>query len=159
MADDHPDDVDAIIEDPIGEIVWYYNRDSDLMHLDRDDRGVFADQINVDGYFMPMLLTKRPLHCEHPCRPVCSEPTPLPGQLHETAASHGQGRKLNPVVTVVYYEEHELDGVGDELTAVRFTLDAEGSVTSTNQLPSHCSLRLGKKPKWPSRSDYSRPMC
>ena len=48
-ADEHPDDVDALVEDPRGGLVWYHNRDSGLMHLDRDDRGVFADQINVNG--------------------------------------------------------------------------------------------------------------
>ena len=47
--DQHPDDVDAIVEDPRGGLVWYHNRDTGLMHLDRDDRGVFADQITVDG--------------------------------------------------------------------------------------------------------------
>ncbi len=47
--DQHPDDVDAIVEDPNGDIIWYYNRDSGLMHLDRDDRGVFADQIERGG--------------------------------------------------------------------------------------------------------------
>ena len=47
--DNHPDDVDAIVEDPQGGLVWYHNRDSGLMHLDRDDRGVFADKMNVNG--------------------------------------------------------------------------------------------------------------
>ena len=37
--DQHPDDVDAVVEDPQGGLVWYHNRDSGLMHLDRDDRG------------------------------------------------------------------------------------------------------------------------
>ena len=47
--DEHPDDVDAIVEDPQGGLVWYHNRDSGLMHLDRDDRGVFADKMNING--------------------------------------------------------------------------------------------------------------
>ena len=47
--DSHPDDVDAIVEDPQGGLVWYHNRDSGLMHLDRDDRGIFADKMNVNG--------------------------------------------------------------------------------------------------------------
>ena len=47
--DSHPDDVDAIVEDPQGGLVWYHNRDSGLMHLDRDDRGLFADKMNVNG--------------------------------------------------------------------------------------------------------------
>ena len=47
--DQHPDDVDAIGESPQGGLVWYHNRDTGLMHLDRDDRGIFADKMNVDG--------------------------------------------------------------------------------------------------------------
>ena len=40
--DEHPDDVDAVVEDPQGGLVWYHNRDTGLMHLDRDDRGNLA---------------------------------------------------------------------------------------------------------------------
>ena len=47
--DEHPDDVDAVVEDPQGSLVWYHNRDSGLMHLDRDDRGTLADRITIDG--------------------------------------------------------------------------------------------------------------
>ena len=47
--DEHPDDVDAVVEDPQGKLVWYHNRDSGLMHLDRDDRGNLADNINIKG--------------------------------------------------------------------------------------------------------------
>ena len=47
--DQHPDDVDAIVESPQGGLVWYHNRDTGLMHLDRDDRGIFADKMNVNG--------------------------------------------------------------------------------------------------------------
>ena len=47
--DEHPDDVDAVVEDPQGKLVWYHNRDSGLMHLDRDDRGNLADNINLKG--------------------------------------------------------------------------------------------------------------
>ena len=47
--DEHPDDVDAVVEDPQGSLVWYHNRDSGLMHLDRDDRGNLADNINFKG--------------------------------------------------------------------------------------------------------------
>ena len=48
-ADGHPDDVDALVEGPHGEVVWYHNRDGELMHLDRDDRGLVADRVTLDG--------------------------------------------------------------------------------------------------------------
>ena len=46
-ADRHPDDVDTLVEDPQGNLVWYHNRDTGLMHLDRDDRGLFQDRVTV----------------------------------------------------------------------------------------------------------------
>ena len=144
--DDHPDDVDAIVEDPMGEIVWYYNRDSDLMHLDRDDRGVFADQISVDGQLITHAINQETItlrgtlageYVVNLLHYQANYTKPLPVTV--------KVEKLNPVVTVVYYGEHELNGVGDELTAVRFTLDAEGSVTSTNQLQKSLLVKVRKK--------------
>ncbi len=57
--DQHPDDVDAVVEDPRGNLVWYRNRETDLMHLDRDDRGRFQDHLLVDG-----VLTENPINQE-----------------------------------------------------------------------------------------------
>ena len=47
--DGHPDDIDTLVEDPRGNLLWYRNRDTGIMHLDRDDRGNFADQISLSG--------------------------------------------------------------------------------------------------------------
>ncbi|HIF09649.1 MAG TPA: hypothetical protein EYQ81_07245 [Sneathiellales bacterium] len=41
--------------------------------------------------------------------------------------------KINPRVTVIYYGVHELNGVGDEKTAFRFTLDENGQVVASSQ--------------------------
>ena len=37
--DNHPDDIDLIVEDGTGNLVWFDTREAGLMHLDRDDRG------------------------------------------------------------------------------------------------------------------------
>jgi hypothetical protein len=42
--------------------------------------------------------------------------------------------KLNPSVSLVFYGTRELSGTGDEQTAVRFTIDAEGNVSGTTEL-------------------------
>ena len=42
--------------------------------------------------------------------------------------------KINPVVRVVFYDTIELRGQGDEVTAVRFTIEPDGDVTDINQL-------------------------
>ena len=48
--DGHPDDVDTLVEGPRGDLLWYNNRDTALMHLDRDDRGLFADRVMLTHY-------------------------------------------------------------------------------------------------------------
>ena len=47
--DNHPDDIDVLVEDPRGQVIWFDNKDTEVMHLDRDDRGSFHDQLIVDG--------------------------------------------------------------------------------------------------------------
>src|ERR1700709_681816 len=37
--DNHPDDLDLFVQDPVGNIVWYRRREAGFLTLDRDDRG------------------------------------------------------------------------------------------------------------------------
>ena len=133
-ADEHPDDVDALVEDPQGGLVWYHNRDSGLMHLDRDDRGLFADQINVNG-----IKINNPINQETVTIRAAQAGEYVVNLLHYKANYSAplpvtvKVEKLNPSVSLVFYDTVELTGSGDERTAVRFTLDADGVVVSTNQ--------------------------
>ena len=47
--DNHPDDLDLYVQDPIGNIAWYRHREAGFMVLDRDDRGGANDFIVVNG--------------------------------------------------------------------------------------------------------------
>ena len=47
--DSHPDDIDLYVEDPIGNIVWYHDRERGFMVLDRDDRGGANNSLTVAG--------------------------------------------------------------------------------------------------------------
>ena len=135
-ADEHPDDVDALVEDPRGGLVWYHNRDSGLMHLDRDDRGVFADQINVNG-----VKVNNPINQETVTVRATQPGEYVVNLLHYKSNYSAplpvtvKVEKLNPSVSLVYYDTVELTGSGDEKTAVRFTLDENGAVTGTSQRP------------------------
>lgn len=145
--DNHPDDVDAVIEDPRGELVWYYNRDSGLMHLDRDDRGLFADQIELAG-----ATVRNPLNQETVTVRGIQAGEYVVNLLHFKANYNEpldvsvKVEKLNPSVSVIYYGEHQLNGSGDEKTAIRFTLDAEGNLLNTNQIPKELLTRATSKP-------------
>ena len=49
--------------------------------------------------------------------------------------------KLNPSVELVYYGTHELSATGEEITALRFSLDDVGNVSSVSRLPKPLLLR------------------
>ena len=133
--DQHPDDVDAIVESPQGGLVWYHNRDTGLMHLDRDDRGIFADKMNVNG-----ATISNPINQETITIRALQSGEYVVNLLHYQA-NYDQPltvdvkvEKLNPEVELVYYGSHELKGVGDEKTAVRFSVDSEKNISDVNQI-------------------------
>ena len=135
-ADRHPDDVDTLVEGPRGNVIWYHNRDSGLMHLDRDDRGLLADRITLDGK-----LVSNPINQETVTVRALQEGEYVVNLLHYQANYSVplpvtvKVEKLNPEVSLVYYGTCDLAGKGDEQTAVRFTIDADGNVADTNERP------------------------
>jgi hypothetical protein len=145
--DDHPDDVDAIVEDPQGSLVWYHNRDSGLMHLDRDDRGNLADNLNVNGE-----VVSNPINQETITVRGLQSGEYIINLLHyksnfkEPLPVTVKVEKLNPSVELVYYGEHFLNGVGDEMTALRFYVDSQKNISDLNQIPKRLITKaLGNK--------------
>jgi hypothetical protein len=134
--DNHPDDVDAVVEDPQGGLVWYHNRDSGLMHLDRDDRGNLADNINVQGG-----VVSNPINQETITIRGLQSGEYVVNLLHyksnydEPLPVTVKVEKLNPSVKIIYYGEHSLTGVGDEKTAIRFIIDGNKEVSNLSKLP------------------------
>ncbi|MDA1132425.1 MAG: hypothetical protein O2905_04275 [Proteobacteria bacterium] len=134
--DQHPDDIDLYVEDPNGGVVWYHVKESGLMHLDRDDRGNYRDTITVDGQKI-----QNPLNQE-----TVTVRGIIPGEfvvnVHHYLANSTEDvpvevkvEKLNPEVTLVFYTTLQLDHKGQELTAVRFTMDNEGGISDVNRRP------------------------
>lgn len=135
--DGRPEDVDLYVEDPAGGLVWFRAREVGLMHLDRDDLGLRNDTIEVGGQ-----RVVNPLNQE-----VVSIRGILPGEyvvnLHLYRAEDDSTpvpatlkvEKLNPRVELVFYGSVVLTGGGDERTAVRFSIGADGRVRDVNQLP------------------------
>ena len=145
--DDHPDDVDAIVEDPQGSLVWYHNRDSGLMHLDRDDRGNLADNLNINGE-----VVSNPINQETITVRGLQSGEYIINLLHyksnfkEPLPVTVKVEKLNPSVELVYYGEHFLNGVGDEMTALRFYVDSQKNISNLNQIPKRLITKaLGNK--------------
>ena len=147
--DGHPDDIDVLVEDPNCEILWFDNKDTGTMHLDRDDRGAVQDQMIINGE-----LVTNPINQES-----ITVRAWIPGEyvvniLHykanysEPVDVSVKVEKLNPVVTLVYYGVHQLSRAGMEVTASRFVLDSDGDVAATSDLQKRLLTKInpGKVP-------------
>ena len=134
--DNHPDDIDLFVQDPIGNMVWYRRHEAGFMVLDRDNRGGANDAVMVGG---------RKLRS-----PIRQESVTIRGIIageytvnvyHFTALTDRpvqvsvKVEKLNPHLQVVHYGTIALEGSGTERTAVRFTVDANGAVSEVSEEP------------------------
>lgn len=131
--DGNPDDIDTYVSDPGGNIVWYNNKEAGLLNLDRDDRGNFRDTVVINGERIENLLNQETVtlrgivageYVVNVQHYVANGIDPVPVQV--------KVERVNPTLQVIYYGTIELDHRGDEQTAVRFTLDAEGNPSDLN---------------------------
>jgi len=134
--DNHPDDLDLFVQDPIGNIVWYRHREAGFLTLDRDDRGGANDFILVNG-----MKIASPIREE-----IVTVRGLVPGE-YTVNISHFQAvtgqpveatvkvQKLNPNAQVIFDDKIVVDHTGDEKTALRFKLDAEGKVIDVQRRP------------------------
>lgn len=127
--DGHQDDIDLIVEDGEGNLVWFDAREAGLMHLDRDDRGWLGDAITVAGQKI-----ENPLNQETVTIRGIAAGEYIVNLLHYKAETGKpvpvkvKVEKLNPQVSVIFAGTNILTGAGDEQTAIRFRLDAAGAV-------------------------------
>jgi hypothetical protein len=134
--DNHPDDLDLFVQDPVGNIVWYRRREAGFLTLDRDDRGGANDFIIVNGKKIPSpireeIVTVRGI--------VAGEYTVnvshFQASTGQPVAASVKVQKLNPTAQVIFNDKLMLDHSGEEKTAVRFRLDNEGKVIDVQQRP------------------------
>jgi hypothetical protein len=134
--DNHPDDLDLFVQDPVGNIVWYRHREAGFLTLDRDDRGGANDFIIVNDKKIPSPIREE----------IVTVRGIVPGE-YTVNVSHFQAttgqpvaasvkvQKLNPTAQVIFDNKLMLDHTGDEKTAVRFRLDTEGKVIDVQERP------------------------
>jgi hypothetical protein len=134
--DNHPDDLDLFVQDPVGNIVWYRHREAGFLTLDRDDRGGGNDFVVVNGRKIPSpireeIVTVRGI--------VPGEYTVNVSHFQATTAQPVEAtvkvQKLNPTAQVIFDDKLTLDHTGEEKTALRFSLDAEGKVIDVQHRP------------------------
>lgn len=130
-----PDDVDLWVQNPNGKKVWYLKPESDLMNLDRDDRGLINDEMVVDGQTITNELNQE----------IVSLRARAPGEyvvnVHYYHSETGRPitvdvsvTRVNPRLQVAFKGSVALDRVGQEKTALRFTIEPDGAVTGINTL-------------------------
>lgn len=144
--DNHPDDFDLFVQDPLGNMVWYRRREAGFLVLDRDDRGGLNDFIMVGD--------KKVLS------PIRQETASIRGiiagdytvNVYHFAALTGKPvpvsvkvEKINPTTQVVHYDTIMMEGAGVEKTAVRFTLDKSGAVTALSHVEKSLLQTLSKR--------------
>lgn len=134
-GDGRPDDVDLWVQGPAGNVVWFRKQEAGLMNLDRDDRGLVNDQMVINNQ-----TVRNPLNQE-----VVTIRGQAPGEyivnLHyynsktqRPVTAEVEVVRVNPTLEVIYHGSTTLERVGDEATAVRFTLGRDGQVTGMNTL-------------------------
>ena len=143
--DGNPNDIDAWVQDPGGELVWFRSREAGLMHLDRDDRGLANDTILVNGRQIVNPLNQEVVTL----RGIAPGEYTVNVQYYESKNGEPVETtvslvKVNPRAEVVFYGTAKVARKGDEATAVRFTLQADGSVANINTLPKTLVQGLGK---------------
>jgi hypothetical protein len=125
------DDVDTYVESPTGNLVYFANSQSGLMHLERDDLGE-ANDVGLKGVANQERVILRGTEVGEYIVNVHMYHRYSPGQgvkVHVELWRLRGGDKLIYSRDVVLYE------TGDEKTAFRFSLDANQRVTDINQLP------------------------
>lgn len=145
--DANTDDVDTYVADPAGNVVWYQRREAGLMHLDRDDRGMFRDVLEINGETI-----ENPLNQEIISFRGLSDGEYTVNIVHYIANGgilpvQVKVEKLNPSVQLIFYDTIELTGTGDERTAVRFTLDGETVKDVNNRARSLVALTRTEAPR------------
>lgn len=130
-------DVDTYLQDPLGNILFFQQKEKGLMHLDRDDLGNVNDTI-----ILPNGETIR--------LPVNQELTTIrgfiPGEwvlnVHLYKKRTAEGAvveifvdKLNPKVRKLFYKKITLSEQWQEVTVARFTMTEQGKLWEWNSLP------------------------
>jgi hypothetical protein len=131
--DNHPDDIDLYVEDPLGNIVWYHTREAGFMLLDRDDRGGLNNSLTVAGRRILSPIRQETVSIRGI---VAGEYTVnihyyLKSQVNPVPVAV-KVEKINPVLEVIHYDTIILDHAAQEATAVRFRVAQDGSVSDIN---------------------------
>lgn len=133
--DDQPDDLDIWVQDPNQNLLSYRESNVGWLHLDRDDQGDVNDTVMING-----VETVYPINQEVvTIRGIVSGEYIVNLQYYKSSTQKPvtatiKIEKVNPSLKMVFVDKVTLDNEDDEITVIRFTLDANGEVKDMNQL-------------------------
>jgi len=154
--DNSRDDVDTWLQDPVGNVLHFRQKDVGLAHLDRDDLGkandviILNDGSKVEYPHNQELTTIRGfLSGEwvlnlHMYSKRDQNPTPVEVRIE----------KLNPRVQTVFYKKILMTTKWEEVTVTRFVMTNQGDIISWDELPKKL-LKHASLPGAESRSHLS----
>jgi hypothetical protein len=134
--DDNADDIDTWCKDPAGNVVSFRQKEIGVMHLDRDDMGLVNDKIVLaTGDILEVKTNREVLTIRgiHPGEYVVNLHLYNKRSKTETNVKVDV-LKLNPFYTIAT-KTVTLYKQGQELTVIRFTVDANGDVSDINDIP------------------------
>jgi hypothetical protein len=149
--DDMDNDIDLYIEDPNGNLVFFRSRESGLMHLDRDDLGFKNDTVEtpqgiVKYPYNREIVTFRGFHTGEYCvnahayKMNDKRPCPVTIQID----------KINPSMKTLMINQITLDSQGEEKTIIRFKLNKDGQIESSNTIQKKMISKHGHNFEVPS---------
>ncbi|MGD9080078.1 MAG: hypothetical protein PVG96_12090 [Desulfobacterales bacterium] len=135
--DNSIDDVDTWLQDPVGNVLHFNQKDVGLAHLDRDDLGTLNDTIILDDGRQIVynhnqelttirgFLTGEWVLNVHMYNKRNSNPTLVEVRID----------KLNPKVETIFYKKIVMKRKWEEITVTRFVMTNEGDIISWDDLP------------------------
>ncbi|MFH0892633.1 MAG: hypothetical protein V1867_07740 [Candidatus Falkowbacteria bacterium] len=134
--DQSQDDVDIWLEDPLGNVLWFRNKEIPMAHIDRDDLGKINDTIT--------LANGETIKYEHnqeivTIRGFISGEWTLNIHMYrkrdkEPISAEIKIEKLNPSVKTLFYKKLLLSRQWEEVTVTRFSMDNGGNTSAWNTL-------------------------
>jgi hypothetical protein len=143
----HDCDVDLWVRDPLGNVVYFRQKESGSMHLDHDSRGSLSDVEKLpDGTIVKPKVYSETVTLRGVVPGEYTVNLYLYGIMTGTGESHAAGEhyevpvhvrivKLNPSVVTEFDREPALERVRQELTVTRFSLGADGAWLGTDSTP------------------------
>ena len=148
--DNSRDDVDTWLQDPIGNVLHFRQKDVGLAHLDRDDLGKVNDIITLDdgrrieyphnqelttirGFLTGEWVLNVHMYSKR-------DPNPT---LVEVRID-----KLNPKVETLFYKKIVMKSRWEEVTVARFVMTEQGDIITWDDLPKRL-LQLASQRRGP----------